>query len=541
MEELMTSCELLDSALERYYNACVALEQETYHNFAQTDLHGTFLKDLADKLNDSASHKKKIRRCEMALRRVRNHSPTVVPINALPPEVLTRVFGMLHSCCFKSRKSPEIIVPMYPDTLAQVCSRWRRVAIGSCSLWSHIDLSPLSDKNLSQRLLSRGKVFASRSEKQLLDIHIGGTGGEGNSDNLAKFCTTISFRARSLEVFSPDVSAGHFKVIYNPIFNACFTHCVPGTLDHLAIRGERSKYSSIWPSGADGCLECFTTRTGAGRIRLDEILLGVQVLHLGINCIPPTSRAYQGLVELRLMGSEMRLTETRFLGILAASPKLRILYLDVDIWDASQSPPRVQLNELEVLFLSWVEDKSNLLRLLCPGAQPLKLILEGRNRLSMSRSTATEFIKLFERSIVTELYVHQVVGTPGCGEVLFNPFQLLELTPHLRTLALSGIGIEQPPRRLVNKPSVSSSVDSLPRLETLHLVAAPIYWASCLNLFRIHCIQRVTFWDCTVYAETTNSCIKDQELIRSILADICPTVQILDGSMLKLAGVRDEN
>ncbi|KAJ1307671.1 hypothetical protein OPQ81_001764 [Rhizoctonia solani] len=543
MEELMTSCELLDSALERYYDACIALESEVYHNFAQTDLHGEFLKKLADKLKSSTSHKKKLGRCEMALRRVRNHSPTIAPINALPPEVLARIFCMLHPCNFKNCSSLDITVPMYPDTLAQVCSRWRRIAIGSCALWSHIDLSLSSDKNLSQRLLSRAKVFSSRSDEWLLDIHIGGTGSDGNIDSLAKFCTPIAMQVKSLEVFSGGsyVDPDHFKNLYNPLFNTFFTQCVPGTLNHLAILGKFSKYNPIWSAGRDNYIEGFTARTRVEQTQLDELLLGIQVLDLGINCIPPNSRVYQGLVELRLMGPEMRLDETHFLGILAASPQLRILYLDITIRNTSQSPAKVQLNELEVLFLSWVEDKWSVLRLLCLGTQPIKLIFEARNRLSMSRSTAMEFVKLIEGSSVTELYVHQVKDTPGCGEVLFNPFQLLELTPYLRTLALSGGRVEQPRRWLVSKTSTSSSIHSPPPLHTLHLVEVSIDWDSLLELSQVHDIQRITIRDCTLYTEKGISRIQqDQEVIRSILAGVCPTVQILDESMLRLAGVRDE-
>ncbi|KAH7341641.1 hypothetical protein B0J17DRAFT_647360 [Rhizoctonia solani] len=539
MEELMTSCDFLDSALERYYKACVALELEVYHNFAQADLYGLFLKDLGDKLSKSNSYQHKLRRCEMTLHRIRNHSPSIAPINALPPEVLTRIFNMLHSssCCFGNRKSSQISVPLYPDTLSQVCSRWRRIAIGERSLWSHIDLSPSSNNNLEQRLLSRGMVFASRSDK-LLNIHIGGD--DGNSENLAKFCATIATRVRSLEVFSPD--AVPFKNVYTPVLDACFMRCAPGTLGHLAIWGRSNRFSSILFPEADRYPDVFTTLTGAARRRLDELLLGIQVLHLGINCIPPTSRAYHGLVELSLMGSQISITETHFLGILAASPKLRVLNLDLSIREASQSPSRVQLDELEVLFLSWVEDRSNLVRLLCPGAQPLKLILEARNRLSMSRATATDFIHLLERSMVTELYVHQVKGTPGCGEILFNPFQLLKLTPHLRTLALSDASIKQPSRWLVQKSSISSSVTSPPPLHTLHLIETSIDWTSCLNLVQSHGVQKITISNCTLYTEARAGRIQsDQEVIRGILASICPTTQILSGSILELAGVYDEN
>ncbi|EUC57186.1 F-box-like domain protein, putative [Rhizoctonia solani AG-3 Rhs1AP] len=533
MEELMASCDFLDSALERYYNACVALELKVYHNFAQADLHGALLGSLAEKLTKSAAHKKKLKRCEMTLRRVRNHSSSVVPVNALPPEVLTRIFVMLRSCCFEGRKSSKLAVPIYPDTLAQVCSRWRRIAIGSSALWSHIDLSPSSDKDISQRLLSRAKAFHTRSNELPLDIHVIGSGGDAES--VAKFCTPIARRIRSLVTFSPSTES------LTPVLNSCFLHCVPGTLNHIAIWGEYDKYSYFWSASANGYLDSFTTWTGTDRRRVDELLLGIQVLDLTTNCIPPTSSAYRGLAELRLMGPGMRLTETHFLGILAASPKLRILHLDIDIGDASQSPSKVQLRELEVLFLSWVEDRENLVRLLHPGTQPLKLILEARNRLSMARSTAAAFKSLFERSAVTELYIHHVLGTPGCGQVLFNPFQLLEVMPHIRVLALSGVDIKHLGQRPTHKSSISSSVKSTPSLHTLHLISSPIEWISFVDLIETYDVQKTTIWDSTLYTEKrTNRMQDDQKLIRDILTDVCPTVQILGDGFLELAGVRDE-
>ncbi|CAE6462122.1 unnamed protein product [Rhizoctonia solani] len=539
MEELTKACKLLDSALERYYNACVALELEVYHDFAQVDLHGTFLENLADKLSKSMSHQKRLKQSEMALCRVRNHSPSFVPISALPPEVLIRIFNMLHSCCFESRKKLQLAVPVYPDTLAWVCSRWRRIAISSRVLWSHIDLSPCKGHN--QRLLSRGNTFASRSAQLPLDLHIGGSDGPCSSENLARFCAEIGMRVRSLKVFSPD--ADRFKEIYTPVFNACFMHCGPGILEHLAVWGESSRYSFIWSARENNYLQEFTTNTQTKAIRshIDELLIGVRVLDLGVNCIPPESRAYCGLVELHLMGSDrdMRFTEAQFLRILAASPKLRILHLDVSIRDASTSPPRVQLNELDVLFLSWAEDKTNLIRLLYPGAPSLKLILDARNRLSMSRSAATEFIKLFERSNVTELYVHHIMGTPGCGEALFNPFHLLELAPHLQTLAISGIDINRSFRRLTNHPG--SILNTARLLHTLHLAEASIDWISCLELVRTYGVQEITIWDCTLYKIEGDSRIQqDQEVIRSIFADMCPETRILKDSILKLAGVHEE-
>ncbi|CEL55544.1 hypothetical protein RSOLAG1IB_01556 [Rhizoctonia solani AG-1 IB] len=238
------------------------------------------------------------------------------------------------------------------------------------------------------------------------------------------------------------------------------------------------------------------------------------------------------------MGSDrdMAFTEPEFLHVLNASPKLRILHLDVTIRNASQSPSQIQLEELEVLFLSWVEDKTNLVRLLYPGAQPLKLILDARNRLSMSRSAAKELIKLFERSNVAELYVHHIKGTPGCGEALFNPFHLLELAPHLRTLAISGVDMNRYFRRLNKAPGPFYNTARL--LHTLHMIETSIDWTSYLELVQMYGAQKITIWDCTLYnLEGASRTQEDQEVIRSLLASVCPDTRVLGDNILKLAGL----
>ncbi|KAJ7026876.1 hypothetical protein C8F04DRAFT_1008707 [Mycena alexandri] len=90
-------------------------------------------------------------------RHVDRYKSVVAPVRRLPPELLIEIFGLCgHPCAADLNLLP----------LSQVCSYWRRIAVGTPILWSHIDLdvalwrrSGLTSKTLLGRLdssLQRG-------------------------------------------------------------------------------------------------------------------------------------------------------------------------------------------------------------------------------------------------------------------------------------------------------------------------------------------------------------------------------------------------
>ncbi|KAF8600323.1 hypothetical protein BDV93DRAFT_525475, partial [Ceratobasidium sp. AG-I] len=65
-------------------------------------------------------------------------------INTLPPEILSSIFvtvvdASIYAC---STGDDSYGTSEYPTLISSVCTYWRRVALGTPYLWSHIDLMP---------------------------------------------------------------------------------------------------------------------------------------------------------------------------------------------------------------------------------------------------------------------------------------------------------------------------------------------------------------------------------------------------------------
>ncbi|KDN36601.1 hypothetical protein RSAG8_10704, partial [Rhizoctonia solani AG-8 WAC10335] len=171
-----------------------------------------------------------------------------------------------------------------------------------------------------------------------------------------------------------------------------FAQCKPGTLKFLTI----SHYDGnpIFLDVASGRPEyanrkCEVLTMG----NLDPALASVTVLRVkGIYPIW-TSKAYHGLVELRLIHSasllyhsNISISENHLRGILAASPALRILEFSVEIVemlpdDASSVP--VPLNLLALINIAEMSlaQIGIFWRLLAPGSKPLRLAIADNGQI----------------------------------------------------------------------------------------------------------------------------------------------------------------
>ncbi|KAH7338257.1 hypothetical protein B0J17DRAFT_417349 [Rhizoctonia solani] len=107
------------------------------------------------------------------LSQFRNMDPTLSPINNLPCEILSRIFAHmchLNTCLMQTREAREDDTDdgssqdeehaFWPEVISHVCSHWRRVALASQELWSHVDIAPSEGRRTS--FMSRSQLFASR-------------------------------------------------------------------------------------------------------------------------------------------------------------------------------------------------------------------------------------------------------------------------------------------------------------------------------------------------------------------------------------------
>ncbi|KAG8751750.1 hypothetical protein FRC12_012272 [Ceratobasidium sp. 428] len=101
---------------------------------------------------------------------MRNISPTFVPINTLPPEIFSRIFllTIASTHLYKKFKRPDPLL-----AISAVCTRWRQLAIGTRSLWSHIELPTLAArKNGVSDQIEATRLWLERSRGAPLYIHV---------------------------------------------------------------------------------------------------------------------------------------------------------------------------------------------------------------------------------------------------------------------------------------------------------------------------------------------------------------------------------
>ncbi|KAG8702811.1 hypothetical protein FRC12_017573, partial [Ceratobasidium sp. 428] len=97
---------------------------------------GSGLEDLEDKLD----------RVRMSLTTMRNSSWRLVRANALPQEVLGYIFELSGGCCVRDDDFSL-------HHIVGVCAHWRRVAMDTPDLWTHVDVRPDASANWLETML----------------------------------------------------------------------------------------------------------------------------------------------------------------------------------------------------------------------------------------------------------------------------------------------------------------------------------------------------------------------------------------------------
>ncbi|KAG8780648.1 hypothetical protein FRC12_022736 [Ceratobasidium sp. 428] len=120
---------------------------------------------------------KRVQESHAILRRIINTSITLAPINALPLEVLSHIFTLLvaPSVCVGEeysyiddfsnysrihRSHPLIIIP-------SVCTHWRRLAIRTPSLWSHVDIGAHLRGIVEGTILPRARLWLEQAGEEM--------------------------------------------------------------------------------------------------------------------------------------------------------------------------------------------------------------------------------------------------------------------------------------------------------------------------------------------------------------------------------------
>ncbi|KAG8757911.1 hypothetical protein FRC11_004191 [Ceratobasidium sp. 423] len=496
IEELNIASRLLNSALDRYLAACSSIRNNYFGSSLSVSVPPEVLSHITAQVQFVATLELKVREAKDTITRTHNCSPSLVPIHVLPSELMEHIFlfvsrmrwSMQYGTFFRHWGS-------HPEVISHVCSRWRKISLGLPSLWRYINI-PFITEDVDATHINRGVVFASRARPLLLDVlfysenEFDGSSILSKPEHLNPFISAIAPYTRSLKfVFS---SENELKD-HHTILSQCFKHCIPGTLKSLSI-SYHDEYHDTPPIFIDVATElpgylqdiCWDVKTAD----FDLVLESLTVLQL--TGIYPfwTSKAYHGLVELRLYSGHDLVSEEHLQGILRASPALRILQLSIGIAEPLAKNTYitpVPLEHLEVLVVIEIDPNllGTFLRWLAPGSKPLKFAIANDTIINCNelqyQLTDDEVRSFFSRSNVTEVYANNI-GYP-------NVLDLIDLCPHLRTLEWDQFMFENP------NPSVQSRFPiSHPRLESLMIRRGSAHKAPFLNLIgESSTIQSISF------------------------------------------------
>ncbi|CAE7195465.1 unnamed protein product [Rhizoctonia solani] len=444
--ELSSAKEQLCSALNRYARVCSST-RDACLNGGQINSISELCTNLVKEANDITSYIQQLEGALTAVQAARNSISKISPISNLPAEILTCIFKLAASgqpCLVQrgySGKISNIKYPLYPDSLAHVCSFWRRVATNTPNLWTHIDVA--LDHSLNPGLFARAKVYATRAGQLPLEIHISDPGSEREKARASairegklkpgqpgydpshvwhdlhdfQFLASDSVNIKTLEM---DLNVhNRYRETYYTMLEYFFDRCKPGVLTKYIARCSPWVYSPFiepaeTPHSDDGALLAVPIR------QLDELWLGISSIR--INGLFPHwgSKIYHKLVELYIDEGVPNINESELVNILRASPKLQVFHIQVALDELveDESITRVHLEDLRELSLMIRDDPEaesipNILRWITTGSKPLQLSLVD---------TPREVADFCSRANVARLFI----WCPGRLASLLNQCRRLE-------------------------------------------------------------------------------------------------------------------
>ncbi|CAE6342079.1 unnamed protein product [Rhizoctonia solani] len=385
----------LEAALDRYLEASFAEQNNCNQDPAE------MLARSLGQLSDLAVLEQQIQQAKVAVGLMRNSSAAIVPIHRLSSNLLTRIFiGVVASetCGLDLKDTNQL--PKAPIYLTHICSRWRKIAVASSDLWTHIDLSPSILKN--QRSLSHVQTFLSRSEQSSIYLHVEYAADEnGDASRLNHFISALASRIQGVKCCI-NLTWPVSELEFSCAALSCFLNenTTPGRLTMLdvSIKGT-ARVFFIEATGRKQYGDSLTLDMPT--YRLNELLLPVTTLRIDRIYPPWTSKAYYGLLDLRIR-TIYSIRESKLVSILIHSPQLRVLEISNQIDFTGTPLAPVALHSLEILITHnpSYSDLGRFLRLLDTGSRPLFLSIDFPHVNDQLDQNLMDF---FSRSNVTTL------------------------------------------------------------------------------------------------------------------------------------------
>ncbi|EUC58585.1 F-box-like domain protein, putative [Rhizoctonia solani AG-3 Rhs1AP] len=384
IEQLKAAADQLHAAWDNYSSVYSSLKQyQTKRSALHTYGFPPELSSLLDtELAFVSSLPSKIAQIKVTMRRARNYNSGLATINALPSEVLTRIFYLV---------------------LDRPCRFYR------------------------PSLINRADVYKDRIGRMPIELHVAEVRDyeEKSWDYgyLCDFLHDISPRVETLEF----VATGGFGPFHRAVFSGLL---IKGNsnLKKLVLSSRGQHHNTfIYPASLDRLVLDDTFRDFRLDLSEPDFARGfstINVLHARGIFPSWSSTAYHGLVDLRLLSTSQRshIEEVQIRSILESSPGLRILHFGLAIENSAPETTHVtpvHLNDLEVVKL-YSSSKSrgqqhftSMLRLLVPGQKPLRLSLEHSFRHEMADTMVAELDRFLTRSTVAKFHSQALAPPPS--------------------------------------------------------------------------------------------------------------------------------
>ncbi|KAH7341282.1 hypothetical protein B0J17DRAFT_765368 [Rhizoctonia solani] len=548
IRELSDASSLLKSAMNRYTKACATILS---HFEPSGDAAQDLLDSVLAELPNAFDCETNLQQAMGLMYRVRNQSPSYVPISILPPEVMARVIWFSGRCCLpRSRWDRKSLQPetdlVFPETALQVCHRWRQIALTSHDLWSHIDIDLLSGSNGS--LFRRASAFAENANQAQIDLHIRIDFFHTDDQRLTDFCRMLAPRIRSIDFqwnTRSSLPDGPQSLLAN-----LFSSIVPGVLCQFRINAQPESgfivASDSAPFDRDACL---IQKLPVSTRVFEDVLSPITSMQLNGMYPHWTSRTYAGLTELDLGVShnceiEINITEFELANILQASPGLRTfcfgLKLSRGLGISSPIPEPVKLNHLEIIQLTGKHPgtQESVLRMICPGQLPLRITTEVTEHFSLMSPYWSEFISFLARSKTAQLHIRGVAQF----KVFLEPSEILPWLRQLQVLNLCGISLCRACEEILGDYDATSFrllLDNYDHnlhqnLKYVHLVKCRIYWPNFRHVTEMHPTQTFILNQCELITTPpkrrvtlfSHRGVDATQMLTGAVRKVCPVVEL---------------
>ncbi|KAG9090830.1 hypothetical protein FS749_000261 [Ceratobasidium sp. UAMH 11750] len=470
----------LEDAIQRYLEHSQALEAAVLYRRDGTFGCGALDELFAEVREEQAStspRNEKLKQASVALNRIYNQSTTFVPIRSLSHDVLVYIFTLVwDKCRFFPSSDREITRCEITKTIlavSHVCTDWRRLAINTPTLWTHVDI------------IDNGRYNCGRGEWDMMWL------GRAGSAPLSVQVAIQGDVERNYTKGALNWLVPHLSNVCSLGLHADSHHKLQAALAYWMSNGTPGVVQDLSLTGRSEPLPWYNNENFMDELPLERairssFLAPIRILRLKHVSISYSSEVFCDLVHLELVSIPSMTCPT--IPVLArwldASPDLRILKLEMlDMGLDRYSPPReIELNVLERLDLVKLsrDPCSRLLPLLKPGPGELSLRLEAP-----INSTNAEAVRSFlDRSNVTKLYIKApypdwslavdcfaTINDLRMLVVDFNEFPFNECDAFLKALLL------------LRDPSTSST-SRWPNLRTLWLIEGAFDFADIKNTIK---------------------------------------------------------